>query len=62
MTAAEYKAACDRLGHSPEELAGLLGIGRATLFRRWNGTAKITAEIALAIGALKPVKRPPKKG
>ncbi len=60
MKQEEYRELCTKTGHSPEELAALLGIGRATLFRRWNGSAPITAEMELAIRAVK-AKQPTRK-
>jgi plasmid maintenance system antidote protein VapI len=61
MTPSEYKAACDATGHSPEILAGLLGVSRATIFRRWQGIATITPEMAMAIRSVpKAKKKPPK--
>lgn len=63
MSPEAYKAACDATGHSPEELAAVLGIGRATLFRRWNGSSPITAEMEIAIRHAPKAtkKRPPLK-
>ena len=51
MTAAEYKAAREKLNLTQAGLAALLGVTRETVTRREQG-AKITDEAALAIASL----------
>lgn len=56
MTPDEYKEACHATGRNSTELAEILGISRATFFRRFHPGAPITGEMILAIGAV-PVKK-----
>lgn len=49
MTPEEYKAACEATGRSVANLAGLLGVARSTIYRRWEPDAEITREMELAI-------------
>jgi len=52
MTPDQYKAAREALGTS-EEVAALLGVSRITISRRENGHQRITAEMVLALEALR---------
>jgi hypothetical protein len=52
MTPTEYKAAREALG-TAEAVAAQLGITRVTLSRRECGPSRITAEMVLALEALK---------
>lgn len=51
MTAAEYKAARERLG-TQAEVAARLGVARSTVADRERGDMVITTEAALALSAL----------
>lgn len=57
MTPTDYKAAREKLGLTQAGLAALLGVTRATINSREAGRTPITAEAALAIGALKPKRK-----
>ena len=61
MTAAEYKAARERLG-TQAEVASLLGVNRVTVAKRENGTMTITNEAVLAIQSLRRPKGKRKSG
>ena len=63
MDPSEYKSLREKAGTQPW-VAGRLGVSRATIAGREDGTRRITDEAAIAIRELARTakKRPPRKG
>ena len=56
MSPTDYKTKCKETGRTTGELAEILGLNRATMFRRFQASATITNEMVLALGAIRKKK------